>query len=89
MVNENVKVNIKEEPSYINNIAVGFSKEAFLLAFNCDKDGVPEKTFAIAPEELSEIVEILFKCGIEYQDDMGVDIGFGLVEEDEEDGENN
>ena len=84
MVDREVTVNIKEEPSQIKSIAIGFSTKNFLLAFNCDEEGVPEKAFTIEPEELSEIISALFQSGVTYQKENGVDIGFGMVNEYEE-----
>ena len=87
MAEKDVRVNIKEEPSPIKNIAIGTNKEGFLLAFNCNENGVPEKTFSVEAQELSEIIGTLFECGMQYEKETGVDIGFGMISEGDEDDE--
>lgn len=83
MKKKDVGITLKEEPSIMQNMAVAANKEKFLLAFNLDEGGVPEKAFEIEPEIMSEIISLLFRCGIEFEHKNGVDIGFGKAEDED------
>lgn len=84
MVKEDVGINLKENPSELNNISVGMNQEGFLLGFNCDEKGTPEKAFVVPAEQLSQVIQMLFECGIKYQEETGVDIGFGMEDMEDE-----
>ena len=69
--------------SYVKNLRIGYDNEDFILAFN-EEDGKFENVFAIPAERLSTIIELLFRAGNDFQRDNGVDIGFGIEKEDDE-----
>lgn len=70
-------LHIKKEPVRIENIGIGYSTDEILLAFNCDDEGCTEDAYVIPAEKLKNIIQVLFECGVSYQEMMNVDIGFG------------
>lgn len=80
MVKEKEELKFKEEPSVVKNFIVGINERGFLLGFNRNDDNILEKAFFIKAENLSDIIGVLFESGIKYQEETGIDIGFGMEE---------
>lgn len=67
----------------INNLALGYDDENFIIAFNKNDDEVFEMSYTIEATSLKELIMMFFEAGIHYEEETGKDIGFNIGEYDE------
>lgn len=67
----------------IQNLALGYDDEDFIIAFNKNDDDVFEMAYTIDANNLKEIIMMFFEAGIHYEEETGKDIGFNMGEYDE------
>lgn len=79
-MNKSDEIIMKKEPSKIRKMSVGISEEEILIAFNCNEKNEPEYACVLPAEKLQDMITVLFKCGVHYQNEYGKDIGFGMKE---------
>lgn len=69
---------LKSEPASVKNISVGFSEKNILLMFNVNENNDSEYACTLKAEKLRELIAMLYKCGVTYEQEYCKDIGFGV-----------
>ena len=72
-----------ENVSMIENMAIGYDDDSFAIAINKKDDETYEGVYVISADKLKEIIMLLFETGVNYQAETGIDIGFGIGEEND------
>lgn len=68
----------KENVSVLRDMSVAYNSEEFYIAINKEESEQYEYVCAIQADKLKEVITLLFGAGVDYQENKGIDIGFGI-----------